>query len=212
MKTGFFNLVPVSRWSQVLFGSLFLGVVGLQVVHIAHTHNKMITGQPLLLGQDHHDLSHLPPLFLPIARFATFSNRFLVSTPHDAAIPSDPPVTGTTGLDDGWDSMVIIPFVSLSDDGDCYVILMDAPDLCPSNIEITLCGRELAISSRTFSSNINASGVVQSKTFWERRIRFPGPVSTTGPPKSEFSASGRLRISMPKAEIPPTAKETMSQL
>lgn len=99
--------------------------------------------------------------------------------------------------------MVLIPFVSLTEDGNCYVVLMDAPELCPSNIDITLDGRELAISSRTFTTTDQDSGSVQSKTFWERRIRFPGPISTTGPPTREFSASGRLRITMRKADVPP---------
>ncbi len=108
--------------------------------------------------------------------------------------------------------MVVSPFISLTEDGNYYVVLMDAPGLCPSNVEITLNGRELVIASHTVTSNVPSSAVVQITTVWERRIRFPGPVLSTGPPSSEFHAPGRLRISMQKADAPPSTEDGLSLL
>ena len=154
-------------WIPVLLASFVLGVVGIQVVLIAHTH-KMITGQPLLHGRDHHDLSHLPPLFLSKSR------------------PDD-------------EELIIVPFASLSEDDNCYVILMDAPGISLNSVTILLQGRELAIQSR-------------SPAVWEKRFRLPGPVSSTGPPTPQLCEPGRLRILVRKAEAPPEAESGLSLL
>ncbi len=208
MKKCLCNLNLIPRWYLVLLGSLFLGVVGLQTVHIAHTH-KMITGQPLLLDQDHHGLSHLPPLFLSRLRPSGEPYSSPSSTSEDApsAVPPDDALLNVSCHDTDWDTLVIIPFISLTVDGNCYVVLLDAPNICPSNIEITLCGRELSVLSRTVTSNVQSSRVVHAETFWERRIRLPGPVSTTGPPIGEFSSSGQLRITLRKEDAPPKSEE-----
>ena len=201
------RLNPHRIWLPVLFITiLILGVVGIQVVLIAHT-QKMITGQPLLQGQDHQDLSHSPPLFLYHAGRAAHRS---CPSPFRRA----PAAESSTLLKDDWENLPPVPFVSLGEDGNCYVILMEAPDISPHTIDIRLQGRELAIQTRpsveTASSTSRIARIGSSG--WGRRIRLPGPVSATGPPTPQLSAPGRLRIIVRKADHPADAESGMTML
>ncbi len=102
-------------------------------------------------------------------------------------------------MDDGWDRVLIIPFIRLSDSGNSYVVLVEAPGLSISNIEFQLNGRELVISSGTFAAMIATTGALSLVSIPKHRIRFPGPVADTGPPIAEAVAAGRLRVILRKA-------------
>lgn len=197
----------------VLLASFVLGVVGLQAVFIAHTH-MMITGQPLLQGQDHHGLSHLPPLFLSRSRLA--GSRKSRTIPYSSSLSDSRSFHADSAerfeSDTGWDTLPATPFVDLSEDPACYVVVMEAPGLSPSNIEINLRGRDLAIAGRSLTRCRTATGSLATFTCWEKRVRLPGPVTTTGPPVSEFNASGQLRVTIRKADASPAITPGVTML
>jgi HSP20 family molecular chaperone IbpA len=182
MRSRFLNLIFEPHRFPVLLFSVFLGVVGIKAVFIAHTH-KMITGQPLLLGQDHRSFSHLPPFIL--TRIRDFFNGSAFKRPSSNPVPE-------ASLDDNWDRVLIIPFISLSDAGNQYIVLVEAPGLSISNIAIRLTGRELTIAPHANNGN--------KVLVRDHRIRLPGPVAATGPPTAEAVAAGRLRVTLRKVE------------
>ncbi|MFO7536160.1 MAG: Hsp20/alpha crystallin family protein [Kiritimatiellia bacterium] len=208
MNRGFWSVRHWLKKVPVLLVSLVLGVVGIQAVLIAHMH-KMITGQPLLLGQDHHGLSHLPPLFLSKFNSASKSiSRF--STAHRPFSFFDSPDTRLARNE--WDQMVVTPFIRLFEEGGNYVVLMESPDLHPGNLEITLSGRELIISSRSFTSRKTENDFVVETHFSEHRVRLPGAIVGTGPPKPEFQPGGRVKLCLKKADSVPVEKSSISVL
>lgn len=197
MRSRFLSVRP-NRF-HVLCLTLTLGVVGLQAVFIAHTH-KMITGQPLLLGQDHRGLSHLPPLFFKRIR------GFLGSAFKS---PSSNPVPEASS-DADWDRVFIFSFVSVSDDDARYIVQVEAPGLSVSNVDLRLTGRELAIASDAFNPAPPSARTLARAGVPEQRVRFPGPVSETGPPVPETVSEGRLRVIVQKAA--PDAKAVFTRL
>ncbi len=114
--------------------------------------------------------------------------------------------------DEGWESLVIVPFLTLREDVNSYIVQMDAPGLVPGNIDIRLQGRDLSIQSCFASSESATSAIFKTAAFWERRIRLPGPVSTTGPPAPQLNTPGRLRIVVQKADPPLDAETGMTML
>jgi HSP20 family molecular chaperone IbpA len=107
---------------------------------------------------------------------------------------------------------LIIPFISLSDNGSSYVVLVEAPGLSISNIEFQLNGRELVISSGTFAAMIATTGALSLVSIPKHRIRFPGPVADTGPPVAEAVAAGRLRVTLRKAKSEDDSAMAISSL
>ena len=199
MRSRFLKLIPGVIRLPVLYVPLVLGVVGIQAVFIAHTH-KMITGQPLLLGQDHRSLAHLPPFIFRRIR-DTHNGSASIS-------PSSNPVPEASS-DDDWDRVLIIPFISLAEEGNYYTVVVEAPGLTVSNIEVRMNGRELSLSSSFVTLMHHTGAIVQTREA-EHRIRFPGPVSETGPPVAEALSAGRLRVAMrkasPKRETEPASR------
>jgi HSP20 family molecular chaperone IbpA len=191
MRSRFANLILEPRRLPVLLIVFVLGVVGLQAVFIAHTH-KLITGRPLLLGQDHRSLSHLPPFYFRRIR-ETLESAFYR--------PSSNPVPEASS-DADWDRVLIIPFITLTDEGNRYIVFVEAPGLSPSNINLRLRGRELSISSVVFTAAAPPGSLQTRPAFLEHRVRLPGPVAETGPPAAETISTGRLRVTMHKAEQP----------
>jgi HSP20 family molecular chaperone IbpA len=179
------------KTKHVLLASFVLGVVGLQAVFIAHTH-KMITGQPLLLGQDHRSLSHLPPFFFS---FLSFFRRF-----SETGAPSSSSILLNRDLRGGWETATLVPLITLSEHGNYYIVVMEAPGLCSSNIEITLNGRELHLATQSVPAEFKNVESVDKTDTSLYRVRLPGPISETGPPPAEFMTGGRLRVTLRKAE------------
>jgi HSP20 family molecular chaperone IbpA len=81
---------PCLLWFLSVSVLLLFGVVVLQAVLIAHT-RKMITGQPLLQGQDHRGLAHHHPFSSTSSTPAIRSRSFSLSASAPAGIWNAPP-------------------------------------------------------------------------------------------------------------------------
>lgn len=97
--------------------------------------------------------------------------------------------------DTGWNSLMTSPTMDMREQGDSYVVDFSLPGIHLSEIEVTLEGRLLTLSTR-----VNEQAPThQSLTQFERKVLLPGPVEAADAAHATVT-NGVLKVVIPKAK------------
>jgi HSP20 family molecular chaperone IbpA len=101
-----------------------------------------------------------------------------------------------THFDEGWDLLAKTPTMDMREHSNHYIVQINLATLNPSNIEATLSGRILTISS---TAN-ELKGRTSHSSRFETRVQIPGPV---GDPQAAQAVvtNGILTIMIPKGQL-----------
>lgn len=98
-------------------------------------------------------------------------------------------------FDEGWDLLATTPTMDMREHDKNYIVQINLATMNPSNIEATLSGRMLTISSTANESK----GRTSQTSMFETRVQIPGPI---GDPQTAQAAitNGILTIIIPKGQ------------